>query len=108
MECKEENGVPQLKCECKTLHEWNISTSKELDETKSYFRTRTQSGLYTEVSVTEPYYSWRTEKEYRKWFADKWYVCNSCGCLWEVVYPEFPAKGFVRKFSDEIYHERGY
>ena len=48
------------------------------------------------------------KKNIENGFADKWYVCNSCGCLWEVVYPEFPAKGFVRKFSDGIYHERGY
>ena len=26
--------------------------------------------------------------------------------LWEFKYPDFPAKGFVRKFSDGIYHQK--
>ena len=29
-----------------------------------------------------------------------------CGCLWEFKYPDFPAKGFVRKFADGIYHQK--
>ena len=31
------------------------------------------------------------------------YKCNVCGCLWEFEYPDFPAKGFVRKFENGKY-----
>lgn len=100
--------VLQPKCDCRTLQGWEIGTNKALEETRSYFQARTQSGLFTEIAVTAPYYSWRAGPKSRNWFADKWYTCNCCGCLWEIVYPEFPAKGFVRKFNDGVYLERGY
>ena len=38
-----------------------------------------------------------------KWYADKWYKCNVCGTLWEFRYPDFPTRGFVRKFPDGKY-----
>ncbi len=38
-----------------------------------------------------------------KWYATKWYKCNSCGCLWEFNYPDFPAKGFVKKYENGKY-----
>ena len=49
--------VSQLKCGCKALHGWTISTNKEFDETKTYFQERTRSGIFMEVAVTSPYYS---------------------------------------------------
>ena len=36
-------------------------------------------------------------------YADKWYKCKCCGTLWEFLYPDFPMKGFVRKFPDGKY-----
>ena len=37
----------------------------------------------------------------------KWlYKCESCGVLWEFIYPYFPALGQVKKFnSDEDYEK---
>ena len=53
-----------------------------------------------EVPVAKPYYNGF------EWKADKWYKYKSCGCLWEFKYPDFPAKGFVRKFANGIYHQK--
>lgn len=52
------------------------------------------------------YYVCQEGERVKAWFAIKWYRCNVCGCLWELNYPDFSAKGFVRKFSDGIYKER--
>jgi hypothetical protein len=38
--------------------------------------------------------------------AIKYYKCNSCGCLWKFIYPEFPSVGQILKFSDGIFAEK--
>ena len=65
-----------------------------------FFEEQVKEGRFSEVPVEKPYCNGF------EWKADKWYKCICCGCLWEFKYPDFPAKGFVRKFSDGIYHQK--
>ena len=63
------------------------------------------------VPVTQPYFCGynlnpKEVKDEYKWYADKWYKCKCCGTLWEFSYPDFPAKGFVRKFEDGVYYPK--
>ncbi len=95
-------------CECSERYETKIDTWKLFEEIKSYFEEQVSLGVYEDISVTEPYYVGQSDAQTIKWYADKWYRCKICGCLWEFVYPDFPANGFVRKFPDGVYRERGY
>ena len=79
-----------IKCECRERIGSLINSYQLYEEIKRF----------SEVEVGKPYCNGF------EWKADKWYKCNCCGCLWEFKYPDFPAKGFVRKFSDGIYHQK--
>lgn len=72
---------------------------------KGFFSEQVDKGIFSDVEVAEPYYTGysQMQKKEVKWYATKWYKCVRCGCLWEFKYPDFPAKGFVRKFEDGKY-----
>lgn len=92
-------------CECNDRIATEIKSLSELNEIKAFFSEQLSEGVFTELVPQKPYYKYKSEKQ---WYADKWYKCTACGCLWEYVKPDFPASGFVRKFSDGNYIERGY
>ena len=98
----------QLTCSCKCFDEVTITTLKQFEQIKDFFKVLVDQGVFSEVVATQPYYSWRNGREEHHWYANQWYICQKCGCLWEFKYPDFPAKGFVRKFPDGIYFPRGY
>jgi hypothetical protein len=100
--------VRKLECECAERYEADIDTWQLLQDIKHFFEDQVLSGVYEDIPVDKPYYVWQDGKEKMIWYADKWYKCKSCGCLWEFSYPDFPAHGEVRKFPDGIYKERGY
>ena len=100
--------VCQLSCDCKEREGVEIISLTQFKSLEDFFSKQVKRGIFTEVRVEQPYFIWRQGDRYREWFASKWYKCRDCGCLWEVNYPDFPAKGFVRKFSDGIYKERGF
>jgi hypothetical protein len=100
--------VQKLECECKERKEAEIDSLALFEEIKEYFEEQVLSDVYDDKLVDRPYYVWESGTEKMIWYADKWYKCKVCGCLWEFRYPEFPASGFVRKFPDGSYRERGY
>lgn len=100
--------VRKLECECGARYEAEIDSWALFQDIKNFFNEQVLLAIYEDIPVDKPYYVWQSGKEKMIWHADKWYRCNDCGCLWELRYPEFPASGFVRKFPDGIYEERGY
>ena len=88
-------------CECSERVGAKINSQKLFEEIKEFFKDNVKSEIYVDIPVSEPYYIGKGDKGYElKWYADKWYICNICGCLWEFNYPDFPAVGFVKKFED--------
>lgn len=87
------------KCECVQRTETEINSIKCLNEINDFFEQQTNAGIFIVLEPQKPYF----RSGDMKWFADVWYKCRECGCLWEVIYPDFPACGRVRKFPDGIY-----
>lgn len=88
----------QLKCDCMERIDTDINSLKLFEEMKSFCHNQVANGVFIEIPVSKPYhtgYSTLEQKEL-KWYATKWYQCQSCGCIWEFLYPDFPAKGFIR------------
>ena len=100
--------VRELNCCCSTLGDLYINSSNDFLNLKCLFDDECKNGRYKEMIPQQPYYTWTHECRTVKWYATKWYVCTICGCLWEFQYPDFPARGFIRKFPDGKYKERGY
>ncbi len=99
----------QIECDCKERYGIKINSYKLFEELKNFFEEQVKKGVFNDIPVAEPFYVGHSElkevKEIKeiKWYATKWYKCNICGCLWEFDYPDFPAKGFIRKFEDGKY-----
>ena len=93
--------VKKYGCECSERIAAKINSPKMSAEIKQFFEDGVKSGVFTASAPMKPFYRYNDEKT----FADVWYRCNVCGCLWEVCYPDFPALGFVRKFPDGKYFE---
>lgn len=71
---------------------------------KSFFKEQVKNGIFIDISVVQPYYiGYDINGNEMKWYADKLYRCNVCGVLWEFLYPDFPSKDFIRKFTDGKY-----
>lgn len=96
--------VCKLKCECSNYSETEIKSFSQYKKFESFFLINVEKNNFIELKPKIPYYSFG--KTF--WYADKWYKCTICGCLWEYNKPDFPASGFVRKFQDGIYLTRGY
>jgi len=100
--------VQEIACECEERYECKINTQALFSEIKEFFNEQVNAGIYKDIPVRIPFYIGYSKSDAMEWYASKWYKCTVCGCLWEFEYPDFPALGFVRKFSDGIYFERGY
>lgn len=92
-----------IKCDCNERIGLSINSIKLFEEIKTFFEYQTTAKIFEEIKPNIPYYRSKIGKEKTEWYATKWYRCKSCGCLWEFNYPDFPARGFVRKFPDGIY-----
>lgn len=93
-----------IKCDCDERTGIEINSWKQFQELKMFFDEQIEKKIFIEVPVEQPHYvGYSSNGNALKWYADKWYKCVICGALWEFVYPDFPAKGFVRKFEDGIY-----
>ena len=95
--------VQVKKCDCNERIGIDVSTQKEFMELKDFFNQQVEDGIFKDVPVTEPFYVGEGKLESISWYAKKWYKCSYCGCLWEFDYPDFPAKGFVKKFEDGVH-----
>ena len=98
----------EKKCECINRYPAEINSIALFNEIKAFFEEQVSLSIYDDVPVAEPYYSWKSDGKNKKWYADKWYLCHICGCLWEFQYPDFPAKGVVRKFIGGQYKGEEY
>lgn len=100
----------KIECDCKERYGIKINSYKLFEELKFFFKEQVRNGVFNDIPVAEPFYVGHSELKGVngiKWYATKWYKCNVCGCLWELDYPDFPAKGFLRKFEDGRYIESG-
>jgi len=98
--------VQEITCECEERYECEINSHSFFLEIKQFFEDQVKVGTYKDVPVDKPYHVGYSMNEAMEWHASKWYICEVCGCLWEFEYPEFPARGFVRKFSDVTRYEQ--
>ena len=104
-----ESGVVSMnQCDCDERIGIEINSFELYEELRKFFEYQVQEGVFCDIPVESPYfcgYGLKPEevKDEFKWYADKWYKCKCCGTLWEFQYPDFPAKGFVRKFPDGKY-----
>lgn len=94
-----------MKCNCYNIPNYDIDSLKCLEDTKRFFQEGIHQGIYREVPVRKPYHTYKDEYQDVKWYANKWYKCCVCKCLWEVLYPNPPAFGFVRKLPPGQYYE---
>lgn len=92
-----------LNCDCDERVGTKINSLKFFEELKLFFEEQVSKNIFTEIEEKEPFYIWKNGSKTVKWYAEKWYKCNCCGCLWEFSYPDFPAQGFVRKFPNGFY-----
>lgn len=88
------------KCDCDERIGININTIKEYEALKSFFDEQVEKGIFIEIPVEKPHYVGNDMKGNAvEWYANEWYRCCECGTIWEFDYPDFPAKGFVRKIN---------
>ena len=95
------------KCDCDERVEIEINSWQQFEELKNFFENQVKDEIFTDLT-----------NYYNVWYLDggkkvdnytttiKNYKCNICGCLWKCIYPEFPAKGLVRKFPNRVQPEK--
>lgn len=99
--------VRKINCECTERIGIEIDSFRLFEEIKGFFQEEVNKGVFEDLSDYSRiwYKHGGTETKILR-DTIKHYKCRMCGCLWEFRYPEFPASGRVRKFSDGIYHEK--
>jgi hypothetical protein len=102
----ESGVVRKLECDCDERIGIEIDSFRLFDELRSFFEAQVKAGVYKDIPVEKPFYIGYSDIQTIEWFASKWYHCETCGCLWEFDYPDFPAMGLVRKFPDGIYRRK--
>lgn len=96
--------VQTIVCDCNERIGTTIDSIKMENYIKKWSSENLEKGIFKELEVSTPYYVGKGVTQTIKWYADKWYSCCSCGTFWEIIYPDFPANGEVRKFiSGEKY-----
>lgn len=84
------------KCLCEGRTEIKIVSEKQFDEVRAFFDDHEE---YNQIAPLKPYYSY----EDKNYYANKWYRCSVCGCVYEFCYPDFPRQGFLRKHDSSGY-----
>lgn len=94
-----------LQCDCEERIGVKINSVNQFGELKQYFNDQVKNGTFSDILVEKPYYEWSDWNGREvQWYADKWYKCNVCNIMLEFVYPDFPAKGFVKKYDMEWFY----
>lgn len=89
-----------IKCDCDERIGIEINSYQQFEDLEQFFNEQVEKGIFTEIPVERPHYVWSDNQgNETKWFANKWYKCNGCNTIWEFDYPDFPAKGFVKKLN---------
>ena len=91
--------VCELSCDCAERVDTEANSISVFEQLQKFFAEQVDKGVFKEIKPQKPYYIWSNREREKKWYATKWYQCKKCGCLWEFNYPDFPAKGFVRKYT---------
>ncbi len=91
--------MTEMKCDCKERFGVDINSLKLFEEMKQFFCSQVQNGIFIETNPKKPYYKGYSALENKsiEWYPTRCYQCQVCGCIWEFLYPDFPAKGFIRK-----------
>lgn len=90
--------VRTITCDCKDRNGIRIDSYKLFRELDEFFRAQVSKGIFDDISDYSRiwYEHGGSEKNiYRE--TKKCFVCKACGCLWEFIYPEFPAAGQILK-----------
>ena len=96
-----------ISCDCDERIGIKINSWKQFEESKEFFEEQVKKGIFIEIPVEKPYYiGYDVDGTAMKWYADKWYKCLRCNTLWEFIYPDFPARGSIRKHNTEDPTER--
>lgn len=89
----------KIACDCDERVGTEINSIKMLDDINDWLAENLEEGIFKTVKVSKAYYIGKSMAQTLKWYADKWCKCRSCGTFWEIIYPDFPANGRVRKFT---------
>lgn len=96
-----------IKCDCDERVGIEINSYQLFENLIDFFRKQVEKGVFIDIPVEKPHYvGYDSNGKPHEWYANKWYKCKVCGTLWEFDYPDFPAKGFVRKFSNGKYRAK--
>ena len=75
--------VRKIRCECSERYEVEIDSYALFQEIKTFFESQAKNGIYFDIPVEIPYFIGHSDVDTLKWYANKWYKCKICGCLWE-------------------------
>ena len=89
-------------CICNKLKDEKINTWEQYEQLQALFDEYEKNGELVTIPIEKPYYIGKSANgSVYEWYADRWYKCTDCGTIWEFVYPEFPAQGFVKRLIAE-------
>ena len=92
-----------MKCDCDERVGIQINSMAMFEELQEFFSKQTEDGIFQKEEPSRPFYVWKSRSRTVEYYASAWYRCKVCGCLWEFEHPDFPARGFVKKYEDGIY-----
>lgn len=94
--------VRKIVCDCDERVGTDIDSIKMLDYINEWINKNLEEGVFEELEVSIPFAIdiGKNESQTIRFYADKWYKCRNCGTFWEIIYPDFPMIGTVRKFID--------
>lgn len=96
-----------INCDCNERVGVEINSWQQFKELKYFFEKQVDDKIFSDLTDYDGVWYLDGGNEtsiYRNTI--KTYRCDVCGCLWEFIYPDFPAKGLVRKFPDVKYSEK--
>ena len=77
--------VRPVNCNCAELDSLTIDTYEQFERIKEFFKKCVERGTLVEIKVSKPFYTWSDGIHTTKWYATKWYKCQTCG--WDVNMP---------------------
>jgi hypothetical protein len=91
----------QLNCDCKEHYATDIDSWDLFIEVKSFLEGELNKNVFFFFSKIKPLDFGKDEAGEQIWhYTQRLFKCKICGCLWSLSYPDFPAHGFVGKYSD--------
>ena len=99
--------VQALKCECSERYSVDIDSWKLFIEVKDFLDSGLENGLFKDVTVRAPLDFGKNEAGEQIWhYTQRLFSCCVCGCLWALRYPDFPAHGYIGKYTEGTLDEK--